>query len=47
MQLPFVIVFNKTDVTPHTFAEEWMRDYEAFQAALEGSGDDSCVGLER
>jgi hypothetical protein len=27
-------VFNKTDVQPHAFALEWMRDFEAFQAAL-------------
>ena len=33
-QLPFVIVFNKTDVQPHDFALEWMHDFEAFQRAL-------------
>ena len=33
-KLPFVLVFNKTDVTPHAFALEWMQDFEAFQAAL-------------
>ncbi|CAE6430692.1 unnamed protein product [Rhizoctonia solani] len=33
-RLPFIIVFNKTDVTPHDFAVEWMSDFEAFQAAL-------------
>ncbi|KAF8674577.1 Conserved hypothetical ATP binding protein [Rhizoctonia solani] len=33
-RLPFIIVFNKTDVTPHEFAVEWMSDFEAFQAAL-------------
>ncbi|KAG9081942.1 hypothetical protein FS749_007273 [Ceratobasidium sp. UAMH 11750] len=33
-RLPFILVFNKTDVTPHDFAVEWMSDFEAFQAAL-------------
>jgi len=33
-RLPFILVFNKTDVQPHEFAIEWMRDFEAFQAAL-------------
>jgi GTPase SAR1 family protein len=33
-KLPFILVFNKTDVTPHDFAIEWMQDFEAFQAAL-------------
>ena len=29
-KLPFLIVFNKTDVVSHAFAEEWIRDYETF-----------------
>jgi hypothetical protein len=33
-KLPFIVVFNKTDVQPHAFALEWMRDFEAFQEAL-------------
>jgi len=33
-KLPFIVVFNKTDVEPHAFALEWMRDFEAFQEAL-------------
>ncbi|GAA6052326.1 hypothetical protein JCM3770_007253 [Rhodotorula araucariae] len=33
-RLPFLLVFNKTDVQPHGFALEWMRDFEAFQEAL-------------
>ncbi|KDQ58136.1 hypothetical protein JAAARDRAFT_34954 [Jaapia argillacea MUCL 33604] len=33
-KLPFILVFNKTDVQPHEFALEWMHDFEAFQAAL-------------
>jgi len=33
-KLPFILVFNKTDVQPHHFAVEWMQDFEAFQNAL-------------
>ncbi|RKO95471.1 hypothetical protein CAUPRSCDRAFT_4708, partial [Caulochytrium protostelioides] len=33
-KLPFVLVWNKTDIKDHQFAVEWMRDFEAFQAAL-------------
>ncbi|KAH0835800.1 hypothetical protein J3R83DRAFT_9655 [Lanmaoa asiatica] len=33
-KLPFILVFNKTDVASHDFAIEWMQDFEAFQAAL-------------
>jgi len=33
-KLPFILVFNKTDVQSHAFALEWMQDFEAFQAAL-------------
>ncbi|WFD44226.1 hypothetical protein MPSI1_002892 [Malassezia psittaci] len=33
-KLPFVIVFNKTDVQDPSFAFEWMQDFEAFQKAL-------------
>ncbi|KAF7317777.1 GPN-loop GTPase [Mycena kentingensis (nom. inval.)] len=33
-KLPFILVFNKTDVQPHEFALDWMQDFELFQAAL-------------
>jgi GTPase SAR1 family protein len=50
-RIPFVIAFNKTDVTSHEFAMEWMNDYEAFQAALDQQqGDESqayLTGLTR
>ncbi|KAI9819007.1 MAG: hypothetical protein M1826_001222 [Phylliscum demangeonii] len=43
-KLPMILVFNKTDVRDAAFAEEWMRDFEAFQAALradeEAAADD-------
>lgn len=31
-------MFNKTDVQPHDFAVEWMKDFEAFQRALAEHG---------
>lgn len=34
-KLPFVLVFNKTDVVDCDFCFEWMRDFETFQLALE------------
>ncbi|XP_077989218.1 GPN-loop GTPase 1-like [Glandiceps talaboti] len=34
-RLPFVVVMNKTDIIDNGFAIEWMRDFEAFQEALE------------
>ncbi|XP_064397273.1 GPN-loop GTPase 1-like [Halichondria panicea] len=34
-KLPFIVVFNKTDIVDHSFAEDWMRDFEVFQEALE------------
>ena len=33
-RLPFLVVFNKTDIQSHQFALEWMRDFESFQDAL-------------
>ena len=37
-KLPMLLAFNKTDVTPHQFAVEWMGDFEAFHEALESDG---------
>jgi hypothetical protein len=36
-RLPLVICFNKTDVVSHEFCLEWMRDFEAFQEALDSA----------
>ena len=33
-KLPFILVFNKTDVVKHDFAVQWMTDFEEFQRAL-------------
>ncbi|KAK3927468.1 GPN-loop GTPase 1 [Frankliniella fusca] len=34
-KLPFIVVMNKVDVVDNAYAVEWMRDFEAFQDALE------------
>ncbi|XP_031556285.1 GPN-loop GTPase 1-like [Actinia tenebrosa] len=33
-KLPFIAVMNKTDIVDHSFAIEWMQDFEVFQEAL-------------
>ncbi|CAH2107657.1 unnamed protein product [Euphydryas editha] len=38
-RLPFIVVMNKTDVVDNNYAVEWMRDFEAFQDALDADGD--------
>lgn len=40
-KLPFLLVFNKTDVTSHDFAVNWMKDFDAFTQALKS--DDSYM----
>jgi translation initiation factor IF-2 len=44
-RLPLVIAFNKTDVVSHEFCMEWMRDYDAFQDAIENSRNDNEGGF--
>nr|SVE93647.1 EOG090X072H [Scapholeberis mucronata] len=34
LRLPFIVVMNKIDVVRHDYAVEWMRDFDAFEAAL-------------
>ncbi|XP_054262284.1 GPN-loop GTPase 1 isoform X2 [Macrosteles quadrilineatus] len=34
-KLPFIVAMNKTDVVEHSYAVDWMNDFEAFQEALE------------
>jgi hypothetical protein len=43
-KLPLVICFNKTDVVSAEFCMEWMRDYEAFQEALDNARNDGDGG---
>merc|ERR1711972_421524 len=33
-KLPFIIAFNKVDVMPHSFLQEWMTDFEKLGEAL-------------
>ncbi|XP_078605750.1 GPN-loop GTPase 1-like [Branchiostoma floridae x Branchiostoma japonicum] len=33
-KLPFIVVMNKIDIVNHSFAVEWLTDFEAFQDAL-------------
>ncbi|KAI9502505.1 hypothetical protein GGI26_002923 [Coemansia sp. RSA 1358] len=44
-QLPFLVVFNKTDVVSHEFAANWMSDFEAFQQALMRSDEGFMTSL--
>lgn len=41
-RLPMILVFNKTDVRPATFARAWMTDFEAFQTALRQEEQDNA-----
>lgn len=43
-KLPMILVFNKTDVKDAAFAEEWMTDFEAFQAALKQEEESGSFG---
>lgn len=43
-QLPMVCVFNKTDIIPCQFAEEWVQDFEAYQLALDGDKKEEYMG---
>jgi len=33
-KLPFILLFNKVDVVPHSFLQEWMQDFEKVGEAL-------------
>lgn len=40
-RLPFIVVMNKTDIVDHSYALDWMRDFEVFHEALEA--DESYI----
>jgi GTPase SAR1 family protein len=42
--LPVVCTFNKEDVVPSEFAQEWINDFEAYQTALDADEGESYVG---
>jgi GTPase SAR1 family protein len=44
-RLPFILVFNKTDVKPHEFAIEWMTDFEVFQRDVHERDDTYMASL--
>ena len=43
-RLPMICAFNKVDVVPCDFAEEWMNDFETYQAALDGDKGEEYMG---
>ena len=46
-RLPMICVFNKIDVTPFEFLEEWMDDFEAFQTAVDADKEEYMGSLNR
>lgn len=40
-RLPFILVMNKVDIVDHSYAVDWMKDFEVFHEALEA--DDNYV----
>ncbi|XP_057653829.1 GPN-loop GTPase 1 [Diorhabda carinulata] len=40
-RLPFIVVMNKIDIVDHSYAKDWMTDFEVFQEALES--DESYI----
>ena len=42
-----VCVFNKIDVTPCEFLEEWMDDFEAYQTAVDVDKEEYMGSLNR
>ncbi|KAF7417967.1 hypothetical protein HZH68_000620 [Vespula germanica] len=34
-KLPFIVAMNKIDIVDHSYAVDWMQDFEAFQEALD------------
>ena len=46
-KLPFVLVFNKTDVIPCDFAKEWMTEFDVFLDALKPTENGYMASLSR
>lgn len=36
-RLPFIVVMNKIDIVDHSYALDWMKDFETFHEALESN----------
>lgn len=45
-QLPMLLVFNKIDIVSCQFAEEWMKDFEAYQNAIDSNSNDNSANNE-
>ncbi|TEB18263.1 hydrolase [Perkinsus sp. BL_2016] len=46
-KLPFVLVFNKIDIMPCDFAQEWMTEFDKFLAALKPDESGYMASLSR
>ena len=46
-KLPFIVVFNKSDIVKPTFALKWMQDFERFDEALEDTRSSYMNDLSR
>jgi GTPase SAR1 family protein len=46
-KLPFILVFNKTDVIPCDFAKEWMTEFDVFLDALKPEESGYMASLSR
>ena len=46
-KLPFILVFNKTDVIPCDFAREWMTEFDVFLEALKPEESGYMASLSR
>lgn len=36
-RLPFIVIMNKIDIVDHSYALDWIRDFETFHEALEAN----------
>ena len=43
MKVPFLLIFNKTDLQSHQFAVDWMKDFEAFIEALDKGSNETAT----
>ncbi|KAJ1606224.1 XPA binding protein 1 [Cryptosporidium canis] len=46
-KLPFILVFNKIDVTDHLLCAKWMKDYDMFSNDVLSSDDSYMASLSR
>ncbi|OII75356.1 XPA binding protein 1 [Cryptosporidium ubiquitum] len=46
-KLPFILIFNKIDVTDHLLCTKWMKDYDLFSDSVLSSDDSYMASLSR